>query len=66
MPVPKKKTSASRQGSRRAHWKASKANLNTCPQCHEPKLAHRACGKCGYYKGRPAVNLKSKEETTEE
>lgn len=52
MAVPKRRTSKSRSRSRRAHWKATAPTLVECPQCHQAKLAHRACRHCGYYNGR--------------
>lgn len=54
MAVPKKRTSQARKRSRRANWKLSAPALASCPQCHELKLAHRVCGKCGYYNGKLA------------
>ena len=49
MAVPKRKTSKARRDSRRsANWKLSIPGIVECPQCHEPKLAHRVCKKCGY------------------
>ncbi|MCL6451858.1 MAG: 50S ribosomal protein L32, partial [Acetobacteraceae bacterium] len=30
------------------------------PQCHEPKLPHHACPKCGYYAGRKVVEKEEK------
>ncbi|MGH9707234.1 MAG: 50S ribosomal protein L32 [Candidatus Acidiferrales bacterium] len=35
-------------------------SLSECPHCHEKKLPHQVCGKCGYYKGREVVDTKSK------
>ena len=32
--------------------------LSECPNCHEKKLPHRVCPKCGTYKGRVAVEVK--------
>jgi large subunit ribosomal protein L32 len=52
MAVPKRRTSKARKNSRRANWKLSAPTLSACPQCHEPKLAHRVCGNCGYYNGK--------------
>jgi large subunit ribosomal protein L32 len=52
--VPKKRTSKMRRDRRRA----ANSNLRVavqvikCPNCNEPALPHRACGECGYYKGR--------------
>ncbi|MBS7335443.1 MAG: 50S ribosomal protein L32, partial [Eubacteriales bacterium] len=28
-----------------------------CPQCHEPKLAHRVCKNCGFYDGKQVVKV---------
>lgn len=55
MAVPKRRTSKQRTRTRRAHWKAATPTLSECPQCHEPKLAHRACRNCGYYNGRVVI-----------
>ena len=27
------------------------------PNCQEPKLSHRVCPRCGYYKGKPVVEV---------
>jgi large subunit ribosomal protein L32 len=32
--------------------------LSECPNCHEKKLPHRACPKCGEYKGRAVIDVK--------
>ena len=32
-------------------------SLSECPNCHEKKMPHRACPKCGYYKGREVVDV---------
>ena len=56
MAVPKRKTSKARRDSRRANtWKLSVPGIVECPQCHEMKLAHRVCKKCGYYGGKQAI-----------
>ena len=34
------------------------SGLSECPNCHEKKLPHRACPKCGEYKGRAVVETK--------
>ncbi|MDF1594695.1 MAG: 50S ribosomal protein L32 [Acidimicrobiia bacterium] len=52
MAVPKKKMSRSRTRRRKAEWKLSRTGTSTCPQCHSPKLPHRACPNCGTYRGR--------------
>jgi large subunit ribosomal protein L32 len=35
-------------------------SLAECPNCHEKKLPHRACPKCGYYKGREVIDTAAK------
>jgi large subunit ribosomal protein L32 len=58
MPVPKRKTSQARRDSRRAQQKLAPVESGSvCPQCKSPKLPHRACPKCGTYKGREVIVL---------
>ncbi len=58
MAVPKRKTSKSRRDKRRsANSKAKKPTIVKCPQCHEPKLPHRVCGECGYYKNKEVMDV---------
>ncbi|MCA3269942.1 MAG: 50S ribosomal protein L32 [Alphaproteobacteria bacterium] len=52
MAVPKRKTSPSRKGMRRAHDALSAANTAECPNCGEIKRPHHVCGSCGHYDGR--------------
>lgn len=52
MPVPKRKTSRAVRDSRRATHDISAPAQSVCPQCHQPKLPHRVCPECGYYKGK--------------
>jgi len=61
MALPKYKLSRSRTRRRKAVWKGElKApNLTECPQCHELKLQHRVCTKCGYYKGQNVITVKT-------
>jgi large subunit ribosomal protein L32 len=61
MGVPKRKVAHARQGDRRSHYALRPPQLVDCPHCHQPRLAHRACPSCGYYQGRPAVEIKTKE-----
>ncbi len=57
MPNPKRRHSKRRSSNRRAHdFLAVQARIN-CPNCNEPKLPHRACPHCGYYKGREIVEV---------
>ncbi len=62
-PLPKKKTSKSRQGERRSHLALKPPALDDCPQCHSPKLPHHACPTCGTYAGREIIKIKSPKKT---
>lgn len=58
MAVPKRKTSKARRDKRRsANSKAVKPTYVECPQCHEPKLPHRVCKDCGYYRNKEVKNI---------
>jgi large subunit ribosomal protein L32 len=52
MPNPKRRHSKSRTAKRRTHDALTAPQSSECPQCHEPKLSHRACSHCGFYRGR--------------
>ncbi|MEP6993851.1 MAG: 50S ribosomal protein L32 [Acidobacteriota bacterium] len=56
MPNPKRRHSKARRDKRRAHDALTPPPLSECPNCHEPKLPHRVCPRCGHYKGKQAIN----------
>jgi large subunit ribosomal protein L32 len=45
-----------RKNQRRAHDHLVPLSISECPQCHERKLPHQVCPRCGYYKGREVVD----------
>lgn len=55
MAVPKRKTSKARRDKRRTHYKLTAVQLAPCPRCREPRLPHRVCPNCGYYRDRQVV-----------
>lgn len=58
MPVPKRRKSKSRRDMRKAqHMKVATPSLSKCPQCHEPKMPHRVCLHCGFYKGQEVIRM---------
>lgn len=59
MANPKHRTSKSRRDMRRSQWKLSAPALAECPQCHQPKLPHRICPNCGYYKNREVIKVEA-------
>jgi large subunit ribosomal protein L32 len=52
MAVPKRKTSPSRRGMRRAHQALSTPSYSECGNCGELKRPHHVCSHCGHYDGR--------------
>jgi large subunit ribosomal protein L32 len=57
MPNPKRRHSKARRGKRRAHDALRVPQTTLCPNCQEPRMQHRVCPKCGYYKGREVVQV---------
>lgn len=57
MAVPKRKWSKARSRKLRANWKLEKPNLVECSHCHELMMPHRVCKSCGYYNGKPVLNV---------
>jgi len=60
MPNPKRRHSQRRTSTRRAHDHLAKPGQSECPNCHSPKMPHRVCPSCGYYKGRAVVEVAEK------
>ena len=59
MAVPRQKKSRSRRQNQRSHDALSKPNHNKCPNCGEPRMPHRVCGACGWYKDRTVVEVEA-------
>ena len=62
MALPKRQHSKQRSRKRRTHYKVTMASLGKCPQCKKSILSHRVCPSCGYYKGKPVVEIKVETE----
>jgi large subunit ribosomal protein L32 len=58
VPNPKRRHSKARTSKRRAHDFLTATGVSECPNCHERKLPHHACAKCGMYKGRAVLETK--------
>ena len=57
MPVPKRRTSKRVKNQRRAHDALTTPQWSSCANCGETVLPHRACSKCGYYRGRAVLKV---------
>ncbi len=62
MPLPKRRFSRARTLNKRAHKIFKAGPLSVCPQCKQAKLPHKVCPTCGYYKGKPVLEIKIKEK----
>lgn len=62
MPLPKRKRSKANRDMRRSNWKLKEPGMGVCPHCRKPKLSHRACPHCGYYKGRAVIPISEKKK----
>ena len=60
--LPKRKISKARKGERRANLHLDPVQLVECPHCHEPRLSHTVCPKCGWYKGVEVVKPQAPKE----
>ncbi len=61
---PKRKYAKARQGKRRSHLGLIPPPLDSCPQCHSPKLSHHVCPTCGFYADREVVEIERLEKKT--
>jgi len=72
MAVPKRRTSKARKRQRRTHdslpvvnipksekvrAEGSRSRKFFCSNCNQPKAPHSVCPNCGYYRGRPLVEV---------
>jgi large subunit ribosomal protein L32 len=55
MAVPKRRTSKAKRDKRRGHDALAAPARSTCPQCGGPKLPHRVCPSCGWYRDRTVI-----------
>ena len=56
MAVPFRRTSKTKKRMRRTHLKKEVGALTTCSKCGASIRPHRACTKCGFYKGKDVLN----------
>ena len=61
MAVPFRRTSKTKKRMRRTHLKKTAPNIVLCKNCGEAIAPHRACTKCGYYKGKEVIEVATQE-----
>lgn len=62
MAVPFRRTSKTKKRMRRTHLKKEAATTTVCKNCGAAIRPHRACVKCGNYKGNTVVNTSETEK----
>lgn len=63
MALPRKKKSYSKTHSRKsANMKLAVRSRASCSKCGAPRLPHRICPACGYYKDRQVLAVRTIEE----
>ena len=62
MANPKRRHSNTRTRLRRAHDFLKLKSVSQCPQCGAPRLPHRVCPSCGFYRGKQVITIAVKED----
>jgi large subunit ribosomal protein L32 len=57
MANPKQRHTRHRRDRARKQYDVALTNTQACPKCQAPILPHRACSRCGTYKGKEIVNV---------
>lgn len=55
MGIPTQKRTKASARRRASHFALKPKSTVKCPNCGNTLLPHRACGKCGHYKGKKKV-----------
>ena len=58
---PVHKKTKHRKRTRRSHHALTPIHLIACPQCGQARLAHAACGNCGYVNTHTKITVGSQE-----
>ena len=57
MGLPSQKRTNTSKRQRASHFALTKKTTTKCEKCKADILPHKACPKCGFYKGRKAVDV---------
>ncbi|MCI2430546.1 50S ribosomal protein L32 [Candidatus Acetothermia bacterium] len=59
-----RRSSSQKRMHREASYKFTPVTIVECPRCHEPKIPHRVCLHCGYYRDMEVIAMKEPEAKT--
>ncbi|MBI5913392.1 50S ribosomal protein L32 [Candidatus Azambacteria bacterium] len=65
MGLPAKRTTSTKRDLRRSHHAVSAVWAGKCSRCGNSILPHKACGNCGFYKGKEVINVLAKLDKKE-
>lgn len=65
MGLPAKRTTSTKRDLRRSHHAVSAVFAGKCSRCGNSILPHKACGNCGFYKGKEVINILAKLDKKE-
>lgn len=57
MALPKQRHTRHRRDRARRELEMTPTQTQACPKCAAPVLSHRACPKCGEYRGRAVLKI---------
>jgi len=60
MGLPSKQRTSRSKRERASHFALKATTLGKCEKCGTSMLPHRACPKCGYYRGRQVLNVEKR------
>ncbi len=55
--LPARRISKTAKRLRRTHLKKDAPTISICPNCNATLVPHRACTKCGFYKGKEVIKV---------
>ena len=64
--LPFRRVSKTAKRQRRTHLKKDAPTTGICSNCGATVVPHRACKKCGFYKGKEMIKTTKEEKDTKE
>jgi large subunit ribosomal protein L32 len=61
MGLPSKRRTNRSKRDRASHFALTAVTVSKCSECGAITLPHRACKKCGTYRGRKAINVEKRK-----
>ena len=62
MGLPSKRRTKTSKKDRASHFALKAQTFGKCSECGQPILPHRACAKCGTFKGKAVLKIKTSKK----